>query len=405
MALELRSRRSPSVSVLGRPVFLLVAFLMWIANTATSHGDDVLLEGRTMGTTWTIRLSGVARSREDDSSAEPREFRAIVQRELDRLEGIFSLYRADSEISRWNEQATTDWIDVSDDFARVTVSALDVAARTGGAFDPTIEPLARLWGIRDVAPTARPPQPLSSADFPQIGFRLIEASLTPPRVRKSNPETRLDLNALVEGYAIDLLVERIRSRGFESALVGLGGEFRGIGKNGQGEPCRIAVESPHDPKAILASVSLQNAAVSTSGTYRQERRQADGTATSHIFDGRTLSPVRHDTVSVTVVADTALEADRWSTALLALGAAEGRAVANTENLAALFVHRTPSAVVLSTLGRSRIQLPISYTPEEESPGPPARQFSWGYVFVAAALILVVVRAIPRWRPRGTSDSG
>ena len=404
MALELRSRRSLRASVPRRPVLLLVAFLVTMANTTTSRGDDVVLEGRTMGTTWTIRLTDGVRPQENASLAEPSELRETVQQELDRLEGIFSLYRADSEISRWNDQSTTDWIDVSEDFAQVTLSALDVAARTGGAFDPTIEPLGRLWGIREIVPISPPAQPLSRTDLPQVGFRLIEASLTPPRVRKSHPAARLDLNALVEGYAIDRLAEILQSRGVDSALVGLGGEFRGIGQTVRGEPWRIAIESPHDPKAILARVPLQDGAVSTSGTYRQERQQADGAATSHIFDGRTLSPVRHDTISVTVVAETALEADRWSTALLALGATEGRAVADTENLAALFVHRAPPVVELSTPGRSRIRLPISDTPEGDSPLQPAPRFSWGYAYVAAVLILVIARTFSRWKPRGRADS-
>lgn len=403
MALELRSRRAPKPSGSGRTSLLCAVVLIAIANTVPCRGDDIVLEGRTMGTTWTIRLPGAVRSGKGVSAAEPHELRETVQQELDRLEGIFSLYRADSEISRWNDGATTEWVDVSEDFARVTLSALDVAARTGGAFDPTIEPLGRLWGIREVAPTPPPTQPLSKADFPEIGFRLIETSLTPPRVRKSNPATRLDLNALVEGYAIDRLVEMLRSRGVDAVLVGLGGEFRGIGQPSRGEPWRIAIESPHDPKAILASVPLQNGAVSTSGTYRQERRHADGTATSHIFDGRTLSPVRHDTVSVTVVAETALEADRWSTALLALGAAEGRSVAETGNLAALFVLRDSSVPELSRAGRSRFPLLDSATPAGASQTQPAQRFSWGYVYVGATLMLVVVTTLLRWRARKQGD--
>jgi thiamine biosynthesis lipoprotein len=80
---------------------------------------------------------------------------------------------------------------------------------------------------------------------------------------------------------------------------------------------------------------LHNEALATSGNYIQK---------GHIIDPRTRRPVDHDTVSVSVVAPSAMQADAWATALLVLGAETGKAIAERNEVEALFLTRKSQAL-------------------------------------------------------------
>jgi thiamine biosynthesis lipoprotein len=286
-------------------------------------------QGRSMGTNFSMTLN---LPRLVSSDLIERECRA----ELERLEQIFSLYRDDSELSRLNAADPKTWHPVSTDLARVTARALELSQITGGAFDPTIGPLIRVWRLHEVADTWKPPTADAiAAARERVGARWIEVRLDPPAVRKQLDGIELDLNSLVEGWAIDHLIALMRDRGVENALVELGGEFRAIGTRPDREPWTVGLEDPFNPSRLCARVPLNDSALSTSGDYRQAIIH-DGDRYSHIMDPRTGSPIRHECRAVSVLADDAFAADGWATALLVLGPQEGIQLANTHGLAASF---------------------------------------------------------------------
>jgi len=168
---------------------------------------------------------------------------------------------------------------------------------------------------------------------------LIELREQPPGLRKRATVVELDLNALVEGWAIDSVQEILVRNQIQNALIELGGEFRSMGHRADGQPWRLGVENPHEAGALYATVALENAALSASGDYRQAI-ELQGRRYSHILDARTGSPIQHDLIAVSVIASNAMTADGWATALLALGPEEGFALADKKGLAASFVLRT-----------------------------------------------------------------
>jgi thiamine biosynthesis lipoprotein len=91
-------------------------------------------------------------------------------------------------------------------------------------------------------------------------------------------------------------------------------------------------------------VRLENAAVATSGDYRNFI-EYNGTRISHTFDGRTGAPVTHHLASVTVIQPTTLQADGFATLLEVLGPVAGPEFANSTGLAALFIERTEHGFV------------------------------------------------------------
>jgi FAD:protein FMN transferase len=362
---------------------------VWICRTAAADpvGKDACeeLHGRAMGTRYSIKLV-----RPDGVTLD--ELGRASRDELERLEQIFSLYRSDSELSRLNAVGANEWHSVSWDLARVTARALELADATGGAFDPTIGPLTRLWKLREFSADWRPPSSTEiAAACESVGARFVEVRLDPPGVLKRRDGIELDLNALVEGWAIDRLIDLLRSRGVTQALVELGGEFRGIGRRPDGTPWRIGLEDPRDLTRLYARVVLIEAAVSTSGDYRQAV-EFEGRTYSHLIDPRTGSPIRHGGAAVSVLAADAFTADGWATALLVLGPEEGCRVAESKGLAVSFVERQPGTPPrLSTAAIAQFDMLEEHQPQSKS------HFRWLPLFAilggAASVVVVGSRRV------------
>ena len=86
-------------------------------------------------------------------------------------------------------------------------------------------------------------------------------------------------------------------------------------------------------------LTLDGFAVATSGV-RWHHFEHDGRIYAHTMDPRSGAPVEHAPVAVTVLADDAMHADAWATALTVMGADEGFAFAQAHAIAARFVVAT-----------------------------------------------------------------
>ena len=154
---------------------------------------------------------------------------------------------------------------------------------------------------------------------------------------RSQPDVFIDLSAIAKGYGVDVVSGLLINLGYERSLVEIGGEIRAQGMGRQGAPWRVGIERPHDgPPEVEVVLPLSNRSMATSGNYRNFRMD-DGRKVTHIIDPRDGSPVAHGLGSVSVLADSCMEADAWATALYVLGAEEGLKLADQEGIAALFL--------------------------------------------------------------------
>lgn len=290
------------------------------------------LSGPAQGTMYSIKVAA------PPADIDAHAVRLIVDDVLQRIDLQMSGYRPDSEISRFNESRSTDWVAVSSDVASVVVLAKKVSEASEGALDVTVAPLVNLWGMGPAGELKSVP---AEADIAQaqarVGFRQLEVRMDPPALRKAHPDLAVDLNAVAQGYTVDVIAQRFAAAGLTNFMIDLGGEVRVQGRNAMGELWRIAIERPvnTDPQPY-AIAKLDNCAITTSGEYRHFIDR-DGHRYSHTIDPRTGRPVQHSLASVAVVATTAAEADAWSTALNVLGENEGYALANQRGMAALFI--------------------------------------------------------------------
>lgn len=309
------------------------------------------LGGETMGTRWSARLAVPA-------SADLHVLHARVQDALDEVVAQMSTWEADSDISRYRRAPAGTWQRLPDGFAGVLDAALEVAAASGGAFDPTVAPLVELWGFGNTRAPQRVPDPdLLAKARARAGWQRLQRRAAGRELLQPGG-LALDLSAIAKGFGADLATRRLREGGVTAALVEVGGEIRAFGRKPGGSPWQVLVESGPDrdtstsvlPPRVLV---LDEAAVATSGD-RWHHFEQDGVRYSHTFDPRSGAPVRHAAAAVTVVAADAMHADAWATALTVMGATEGLRFAETVGLAARFlchVDGTPSETMTTAFER------------------------------------------------------
>jgi thiamine biosynthesis lipoprotein len=344
----IRFRRNPPAAARCVPPLLspiacvLLVVLVLVVAGCGDRANVLVLHGATMGTTYNIKLA------DPPEELDPGALQQRIDALLDEVNGLMSTYRPGSELSRFNASPSTDWYPVSPELVRVVAAAQEVSKATDGAFDVTVGPLVNLWGFgpdMDVSADQLPSAADVEAARIRVGYRQLEVRRKPPALRKSRPDLYVDLSAIAKGYGVDRVAALIADAGIANALVEIGGELHGRGHNGQGEPWRIAVERP-DPgvRRALRVVPLNELGMATSGDYRNFF-EVDGKRYSHTIDPATGRPVQHDLASVTVLAESAMTADAWATALLVLGPEAGLAKAQALDLPALLIRRTGDELV------------------------------------------------------------
>ncbi len=144
-------------------------------------------------------------------------------------------------------------------------------------------------------------------------------SITADRIELANG-TRLTLDGMAKGYAVDMAIDDLKEAGIRYGLVNAGGDLMTIGSKPNDEDWKIALENPDDPTEYIGRFHLEGMAVASSGNYR--RYYDDNASVGHIMDPRTGRSV-NISIGSSVVARTATEADIMATAVFVLGPVEG----------------------------------------------------------------------------------
>lgn len=306
----------------------------------------VKLGGATMGTTWSVTYI------ETGGAPEPEVVHDGIGTILAGINASMSTYQPDSEISQFNALPVDASTSPSKPFLRVLETAMGVGGLTGGAYDITVGPLVDLWGFGSTGSITAPPGAAEiSRALAAVGQGYLSVDSATGKVTKRK-NVALDFSSLAKGYAVDQVAQYLQDNGITRYLVEVGGEMALAGNSPRGDLWQIAIEKP-DPAArsVAAALRLTDAAVATSGDYRNFF-EVNGKRLSHAIDPRTGYPVDHELVSVTVVHRVAMEADAWATAFIVLGLDATLALAEAQGLAVYciaerdgeFVHRHSTAM-------------------------------------------------------------
>jgi len=264
--------------------------------------------------------------------------------EIDRLDLTFSRFRPSSELSRLNRHAAEGPVVTDPEVFQLLAAALDIGEKTGGAFDITVGRLTRAWGFDGPRPGIPEAHELAAAKE-QVGWRNVELDPAWRTVRFTRPGLELDLGAIAKGYAVDRVIEMLRSVGV-SALIDAGSSSIAATGEAFGSGWSVSIPSPVDRALPVCEVELGNRALSTSGV-RERSFVHQGTVYSHLLDPRGIDP--HDPppaaaagpqlLQVTLLAPSSMLADALSTAMFVLGHERGSAaLAQFPDCSALWIY-------------------------------------------------------------------
>ena len=300
------------------------AFMATIPVPALAGGVRVET-GPAFGSAWRLVLPDTS-----DAALARTRVEAIVQR----IDALMSPFRADSEISRFND-AIDPQIELSRDSYEVLSTALDLAKASHGAFDPTVAPMVRRFGFGSSRISPKRP----AGHFRDL--RLVGRELQTVRTGLS-----LDLCAIAKGYAMDQMVIELDGLDF---LIELGGEITARGKHPSGRAWRMGVERPGSD-VVQRIVEFDGRAMATSGDAPQGY-YFNAQPYSHIVDPRTRKPAGNGVAGVSVLAPNGQLADALATTAMVMGpGAAGEVLASYDASALFLMHDQTGFKEINLLG-------------------------------------------------------
>ncbi|WP_267177778.1 FAD:protein FMN transferase [Sneathiella aquimaris] len=255
------------------------------------------------------------------------------RKEIDRLERLFSLYQPDSQLSRLNKLGYLEYPDLQ--FLELLSAAQGFASKTQGVFDITVQPLWAFYRdfYADLSHRGKVPAPSDlQRVLKQVGYQNLVLSET--RIEFKKPGMAITLNGIAQGYITDRIKSILQDAGYRHVLLSLG-EIAAIGPKQTGQPWKVGLEAgPTDPKSSQRIISLEDQAVATSGAYNSPFGTSNGA--NHLLNPKTGA---WSTLSgsISVVSDTAMMADMYSTALALMTEPERhRLLSDTKQVQAVY---------------------------------------------------------------------
>lgn len=298
-----RSRRK--VMMAGIFLLLLIVGSVWILcyrGTATLRTAS----GNIFGTTYHIKYE-YSRSLDDEILAE-----------LQRVDSSLSVFNPSSCISRINA-GNTRCADAM--LYEVLTKAQEVSKVTDGAFDVTVMPLVNAWGFGFKKGEMPGDAEIDSLRH-LVGYQKIRL-MSDSLVIKQDPRMMIDCGAIAKGYGVDRIARLLSQKGVRNYMVEIGGEVVTKGRNPEGHRWKIGVSKPtpagtEGDEDLQTVIELENAAVATSGNYRNYYIK-DGRRYAHTIDPASGRPVQHSLLSATVLAPDCATADAYATAFMVMG--------------------------------------------------------------------------------------
>ncbi|MGZ3840116.1 MAG: FAD:protein FMN transferase [Flavisolibacter sp.] len=336
--------KSNTKSWLGFPfgLALMVPLLLGLLGLVPFRHPSVLkawrLEGYAQGTSYHILYF----------ASDSLIGKEVIDQALEKIDSEMSLYRPESQISRFNQSDAGLTIDSA--FRVVIRKSLEVYRESKGIFDITVEPLVKAWGFGNGKVDRLPDSATIRQLLGCVGSNMIR--LEGERLRKDQACLHIDLNGIAQGYSVDVLAGLLEKKGIRRYLVELGGEIRVRGPRPDGQGITVGIESPSgnafDPASVRRVLEVNHGALTTSGNYRKYYQQGNRKV-SHLINPKTGYSFDNELISVTVWAPDALTADGYDNVLMGLGLEKSFAFLKAHPpLEAYFIFNLPDGSVQDT---------------------------------------------------------
>lgn len=280
---------------------------------------------------------------------EAEDISGAVNDRIADIEAKMTINKPGGEINALNDAAGEEYIKLDCETIYVLESAKYFSEISSGAFDITVGPLVKLWGIWTDNPQVPNKNEINDL-LDKINYKDILIEQNPPRAMLKRKGQAVDLGGIAKGYAADEAIKIYREKGVESALISLGGNIAVLGGKPDKTPWKIGIRNPKgEAGSHIGVISIKDASVVSSGGYERFFEQGDFIY-HHILDPKTGYPAETDLISVTIVADVSMNADALSTAVFILGFERGRAlVEGIEGVESIFITKDNNIYITSGL--------------------------------------------------------
>lgn len=268
---------------------------------------------------------------------------------IDYYEYMTSKNIVETELNEINRNAGIAPVNVSDELFDMIRIGLEYSKVSNGLFDLSIGPLVDLWGIG--SDHAKLPTETEITNIlKSVDYTKIVVDDSTKSVYLSEKGMALDLGAIAKGYIADRLKDMILEKGYESAIINLGGNVLTVGGKPNSDHWNIGVRDPEsDAGSTMGVLKLKDNSIVSSGTYERFFIQ-DNVRYHHILNTETGYPEQNKMLSVSIISDLSVDGDALSTTVFLLGLEKGYEYVETlENIDAVFIMEDHSVYVTSGL--------------------------------------------------------
>lgn len=242
----------------------------------------------------------------------------IVQKLRD-YENTMSMHLANSEITKLNEAAGKEYVELSASTIEFLKKAKEYSEKSNRAFDITIAPLTTLWHITSPGEHSVPPQAeidkaLALVDYNDL---LIDEENNKAMLKREGQS--VDLGGIAKGASSQIVLDVVKKYNIKYGYVSLGGNLVVIGPDPSGQEYRFGVRDPlGTEQEYIGTITLTGKTMATTGGYERYFIE-NGVKYHHVLDPKTGYPAKSNLLSATVISENGMLADYLSTTMFVLG--------------------------------------------------------------------------------------
>lgn len=223
---------------------------------------------------------------------------------IDEIEQMASNTIETSDISKINQAAGKEYVKVKPEVIKMLKTSVKYSELSNGAFDITIGPLIKLWGIGTDNERIPTDEEIKSK-LPLIGYNNISINEEDNSVKLLKEGMLIDLGGIAKGFAADEVVKVFKKYDIKSAVISLGGSsIYTLGQKPDGTDWTVGIQHPRKDKNqnYLGVINLSEESISTSGDYERFFIK-DGKRYHHILNPFTGYPTESGVMSDTIIVD------------------------------------------------------------------------------------------------------
>ncbi len=293
-------------------IYTAIVLALFLVGCDPGKTEPVQTEDFALGTIITQRVYGAG------AEEASRQVSAMIAE----LDGLWTINSPGGDINRLNDNAGQGFIELDPRTVDILVQARHISELSDGkAFDITVGPLVKAWGIGTESPQVLDKAVVQQL-LPLVDYRDVQVDTASNSARLMRKGQIVDLGGIAKGAIGDMALEIYKRNGIFSAFINLGGNVAVLGSKPDGSPWRVGIQDPRgEDGEIIGIVEVTDRAVVSSGDY-QRYFISDGQRYSHILDPKTGYPADSGLMSVTIVAPSSTVADGLAKVLV-LGLEEG----------------------------------------------------------------------------------